>query len=504
VFPQSKERWSSHQWGAGGELCLEYGPDNWHPDLTGADLLQSAERLLAAEADVCAAPVPSRHATTVGQDLRGAFTRWVATESLQALLTAAPAASTARATFLAMRRPGTYIITPLTITGFGDDSWADPEVPSVLSPPAYTWEGLAFTLPADKELPAFAKRSELWAFLAAAGFVPPQDYQAAAIEFFLVRSGRRPYLFWLDASDDTIYEAALVAARGGARAAAERALLAAKTVTIIGAGSVASKLATMLARAGVGAFVLLDDDVFLPDNLVRHELDWSSMGEHKVDALARHLALVAPGVRCTVRRHQLGGQEANTFSDWSLMLMSESDLIVDATANPHAFNILSGVVKAAAKPLVWVEVFAGGIGGLVARARPELDPPPQTMRAHIAAWCAERGVPAPQPGTDYDAIDQAPLIADDADVTVMAAHGARLAIDLLLAREPSWFPTSVYIVGLAPAWLFTQPFEVYPIDVGRPDAAVPDSPPSDEDMAAIFRLITDRRDHPGAASGSDR
>ena len=63
----------------------------------------------------------------------------------------------------------------------------------------------------------------------------------------------------------------------------------------------------MLAQAGVEAFVLLDDDVFLPDNLVRHELDWSSMGEHKVDALARHLALVGPGVRCTVRREELRG-----------------------------------------------------------------------------------------------------------------------------------------------------------------------------------------------------
>lgn len=129
VLPQSKERLSSHQWGAGGELCLEYGPDNWRLELTGADLLQSAERLLAAEVDVCAAPVPSRHTTTLGQDLRGAFARWIATESLQALLTAAPAGRTARATFFAMRRPGTYVITPVTITGFSDEPWTDPEVP---------------------------------------------------------------------------------------------------------------------------------------------------------------------------------------------------------------------------------------------------------------------------------------------------------------------------------------------------------------------------------------
>lgn len=504
VFPQVKERWSDHQWGLGGELCLEFGPDNWRPELTGADLLQSAERLLAAEADVHAPPVPSRHSTTLGQDLRCAFARWIATGSLQALLTATPAGCTARTTFLAAHRPATYVITPVTIAGFSDEPWTDPEVPSVLKPPAHTWDGLAFTLPAEMELPTFAKRSQLWAFLVAAGFAPPADYQPAGFEFLLVRSSRGPHLFWLDASDDSVYEASLIAAQDGMRSAADRSVLATKTVAIIGAGSVGSKLATMLARAGVGNFVLLDDDVFLPDNLVRHELDWSSMGEHKVDALARHLTLVAPGVRCTVRRHQLGGQEANTFADGSLTLLSESDLLVDATANPHAFNIVSGVVTAAARPLVWVEVFAGGIGGLIARARPVLDPAPQTTRAYVEAWCAERGVPAPQPGTDYDAFDQVPLIADDADVTVMAAHGARLAIDLLLARHPSWFPTSVYMVGLAPAWLFTQPFEVHPIDVGRPAVAATMPIASNEDLEAIFQLIGDRRDHPGTPSGSDR
>ncbi|MBN9553309.1 MAG: hypothetical protein J0H61_01335, partial [Alphaproteobacteria bacterium] len=40
VFPRNeKDRWSGHQYGAGGELCLEYGPDTWTPDLTAVDVL---------------------------------------------------------------------------------------------------------------------------------------------------------------------------------------------------------------------------------------------------------------------------------------------------------------------------------------------------------------------------------------------------------------------------------------------------------------------------------
>src|SRR5450755_310819 len=47
VLPRGDaEPWSGHQYGPGGELCLEYGPDNWHPDLTGANMVASAHRLL--------------------------------------------------------------------------------------------------------------------------------------------------------------------------------------------------------------------------------------------------------------------------------------------------------------------------------------------------------------------------------------------------------------------------------------------------------------------------
>ena len=42
-------RWSTHQYGPGGELCTEIGPDNWRPEIHGAELVRSAERLLRGE-----------------------------------------------------------------------------------------------------------------------------------------------------------------------------------------------------------------------------------------------------------------------------------------------------------------------------------------------------------------------------------------------------------------------------------------------------------------------
>ena len=86
VLPRDeKERWSSHQYGDGGELCLEYGPDNWHPDVTGADMITSAHRLLEfgdrVHTDERAdSRFPAR--ATLGQELRFTFGRFLVTRGL--------------------------------------------------------------------------------------------------------------------------------------------------------------------------------------------------------------------------------------------------------------------------------------------------------------------------------------------------------------------------------------------------------------------------------------
>ena len=75
---EAEQHWSSHQYGgADGALCLEWGPDNWHPEVTGAQMLESAYRLLYAENPLgaerteFALTVPSRHRLAIGQEVRG-------------------------------------------------------------------------------------------------------------------------------------------------------------------------------------------------------------------------------------------------------------------------------------------------------------------------------------------------------------------------------------------------------------------------------------------------
>jgi hypothetical protein len=79
-----------------------------------------------------------------------------------------------------------------------------------------------------------------------------------------------------------------------------------------------------------------------------------------------------------------------------------------------------------------------------------------------------------------------------------------MAIDALIGREPSIFPNSAYAIGLGAGSIFTQPFEVFPIEVG--DA------PSDEakvqlteeelgeEVANIMAMFKARADEAAAAS----
>src|ERR1051325_976762 len=56
-------RVSEHQFKHSGILCLELGPDNWHPTYTAADMIRSAWKLVLYERlnDFVPLEIPSRH-----------------------------------------------------------------------------------------------------------------------------------------------------------------------------------------------------------------------------------------------------------------------------------------------------------------------------------------------------------------------------------------------------------------------------------------------------------
>ena len=74
--------------------------------------------------------------------------------------------------------------------------------------------------------------------------------------------------------------------------------LSKRRVGVVGLGSLGSKVAASLARAGVGHFTVVDEDILHAGNLARHDGDWRDVGLHKADLVARRLRLINPVVGC--------------------------------------------------------------------------------------------------------------------------------------------------------------------------------------------------------------
>lgn len=487
VLPRDeKSRWSSHQWGAGGELCLEWGPDNWHPDITGADMLESAQRLLLGERPEGgeAGNVPSRHDMTIGQTLRTQYFYLLVTNEFSEAIASIPEGTFLQATAIALLHAESYIYIVTSFVGADGSTWTDPGPPTPLKLENFDREVALCRLPADVAMPKSGTVSDFNAALADVGMPLPPATCVILVKGDVIAA------FYLNEDKDEARRVSIIPPRKhvdrldhGHKALVER------KVGIVGCGSVGSKIAAMLARAGVGNFLLVDDDILFSDNLVRHDLDWREVGTHKVDSVARRIKLINPDAKCEVRRHRLGGQEASGSVESLIEKLSECDLVIDATADPRVFNYLCASVAVGKKPLIWAEVYGGGIGGLVARHRPLLEPSPAKMRQIIEAWCAGKGKTRQSPAGRYETREEngPPLIADDADVSVIAAHAARFAVDVLIPRRPSAFPNSVYMIGLAEGWFFEQPFHVEPIEVGEPE-----DEPSEELDASIQ---AEERDH---------
>nr|WP_276555702.1 ThiF family adenylyltransferase [Bradyrhizobium elkanii] len=470
VFPRGDiARWSAHQFGPGGELCLEYGPDTWTANNTGRDLVESCHRLLETEnpagGDGVGDDAPSRHVESLGQSLRIRYNRFLLTRAFRALLCELPLRVPVEAKLVSLYHKESVVHVVDEVTLADGTKWTDPTVPSQLGPeyterrvPICRWD-------ATESPPSTESLDEFDSGFAAVG-------NKLEARYGLIVHGSELSVYFLDRKKSSIVDVAVISPPAEAtRLDATHSVLGAKRVAIVGCGSLGSKAATMLARSGVGGFVLVDDDILLPDNLVRNDLDWRDAGVHKVPALARRLQFVNPSVDVLQWRVPLGGQEANESADAMLKKISECDLVLDATADPNVLNLLSAVAASAKRPVIWAEVFGGGFGGLIARYRPGIEPPPPFMRRAIENWFGEKGSLPKRSYRPYEAIAtgiDVPMIADDADVSVIAAHAARLAIDLLVDRDPSIFPCSVYAIGLGADSVFSQPFDTYPIDVGPP------------------------------------
>jgi molybdopterin/thiamine biosynthesis adenylyltransferase len=506
VFPRGDtSRWSQHQFGPGSELCLEYGPDNWMPDLTGVQLIESAHRLLEGENPRSGekGTVPSRHSVSLGQELRSKSSRTLITRNLEAVFASIPARASLIGNIVSAYHKEGVVHVVNSVANADGMHWIDQSVPKHFAEEFWDNPVTIFRVEPGTALPPTSSLQDFRNAISAWGLNPEHRHA-------IILRGSEVHTYFLWEKDNTVAEIAIVPAQSIVqRLDASHDILKANHVALIECGSLGSKVGVILARSGTGRFFLVDDDILLPDNFVRNDLDWRDVGTHKAQAVARRMQLVNPDVETKVWRARLAGQESSESAETILKMIGNCGLIFDATANPDILNLVSAVAAFASKPVMWAEVFGGGIGGLIARCRPGHEPPPQYMRRAIENWFSEHGPPPIRSTRSYETVQKSvPLIADDADVSAIAAHAARLAIDTLIGRDPSLFPNSVYAIGLGIGSVFTQPFETFPIEVGpAPVAASQEQLPAEAaavEVAKIIELIKAHRNETAVAAENNQ
>lgn len=186
----------------------------------------------------------------------------------------------------------------------------------MLTEPVTTWKSLAELL--EHDAVRRVEASEIDTLL----IRYERDGHPATVVLDVVNTGEGLMLRGLASAPDTTESRT-------ARAGTSYETLQEKKVTVLGVGAVGSFVVDALARAGVGAFVLVDTDVVKPGNLVRHIADHRSIGRSKVAAVRAHL-MSRHGLRSdAVTAERKSAMDADLLE----MLVADSDIVVDATAD---------------------------------------------------------------------------------------------------------------------------------------------------------------------------
>lgn len=481
---ESDEAWSSHQYPGTGTLCLEWGPDNWRPDVSGADLVRSTHTLLTFEklGSAIGLDAPSRHELTLGQRIRTETRRFVVTPELAAAVIVSAAAPYTPLTVATSSR-----FTELVSIGvkLGADAVANlPGLPPEVTDSAVggvfvrtgwmvrcnDWLGLASPAKSQAEIREFLKAKERWPW--------PDDAERSGFLLLVDDQWRMRPIAIAKSDGDTAYEYRMVDFSGASasRQPERHKGLALKRVALIGLGSVGSKVAVSLARSGITRFLLIDDDILAPDNLSRNQLDWQSVGYDKVDGVRGAIRLVRPDAEVQTRTFRFAGQESAAYNTTVLEQVAACDLVIDATASPKVFTAVAAICGRRGVALVWGEVFAGGIGALMARSIPGVDADPLTVRAAVNAYLATLPEAPFKHSLGYD-VEEAGVVyvAGDAEVSQLAASVTQFAIDALMRSDVRQFPVAAYLLGYQKAWAFEAPFDTraIPCPAATPGPAAP-------------------------------
>ena len=134
-----------------------------------------------------------------------------------------------------------------------------------------------------------------------------------------------------------------------------------KTVLISGCGSVGSLVALELAKAGVGNFVLVDNDIFNFHNICRHQCGIKDVGRFKVEALKDRILEINPYANISTFPAILETLSKEIFDQFCKL----GTIIISCADSREADNYANQIASLYSIPFVsigfWERAFAGEV-----------------------------------------------------------------------------------------------------------------------------------------------
>lgn len=140
------------------------------------------------------------------------------------------------------------------------------------------------------------------------------------------------------------------------------ALLQGACIGIAGVGGLGSNCAMMLARCGIGHFVLVDYDVVEPSNLNRQHFFPHHVGQTKVDALAEQMICLNPHITIKTLHQKLDAENA-------IAIFAPCSIIVEAVDSASTKAILVQSLLSQGKSVVAASGMAGWGGAPMQKKR---------------------------------------------------------------------------------------------------------------------------------------
>lgn len=130
---------------------------------------------------------------------------------------------------------------------------------------------------------------------------------------------------------------------------------------LVGCGSVGSLVALELAKAGVGRFLLIDNDILGYHNICRHQCGILDVGKYKTDAVKERILQINPSAEVITQTMTVQEVPLRIFDEFC----DENTIVIGGADNREGDLYANKIAKEIGMPLMsigcWERAFAGEI-----------------------------------------------------------------------------------------------------------------------------------------------